>query len=430
MTVSPNTKKSPWKKIILFLMGLLLIIWGFFALRPTQAPPEYLSADVVKGDIEESVMASGKVRAIKSVNVGSQVSGEVTNLYVKLGDVVQEGALIAQIDKVTQNNNLLNAQANLEQSQANLQSAQATLMSRQGEVDSSQATLTARQTELVRAQSQLQRLESLMAIDAISRREYDEALANVALAQANVKSAKIALDNAYSNVESANANIKTAKAAIKKSTNDLSTATTNLGYATIRAPITGTVVAVAAEQGTTVNSNQSAPTIVTLADLSRVRIKAQISEADVIHIKTGMPAKFNIIGSPEQKFEATITGIEPAPETISNNSSSNSAVYYIGYLDVDNHEGQFRIDMTAQVNVIINAVKDVLVVPSAALKEENGKTVVQVLQADGQAVDTEVVVGLNNRVMAEIKSGLKLGDKVVIGENKGETPKDSRRGRP
>lgn len=180
--------------------------------------------------------------------------------------------------------------------------------------------------------------------------------------------------------------------------------------------MTGTVVTVTTEQGTTVNTNSATPNIVTLADLSRVRINAQISEADVINLQSGMKAKFSIIGNPNQKFDAVLTGIEPAPESISTSNSTSSAVYYIGYLDVDNSEGKFRIDMTAQVNIIINEARGVLTVPASALKEENGKTVVQVLGSDGKPTTVEVQVGINNRVTAEIKSGLKAGDKVIIGE--------------
>lgn len=417
MTALASRKKPAalkWGVIAIALIALLGL--GYYFLKPKETAPNYITADVVVGDIEESIMASGKVKALKSVDVGSQVSGEVKSLHVQLGDTVKEGDLIAQIDEVTQSNNLQNARANLEQTEASLQSAKATLASRQGDVQSAIATIKTREAELKKAQTQLERLTPLIAIDAISQKEYDDARADVEVASANLVSAQVALENAKSSVHSANAEITNALANIKKSQNDLSTAETNLGYTTIRAPIAGTVVKVTTEQGTTVNSSSSTPNIVTLADLSRVRINAQISEADVINIQAGMPAKFNIIGNPEQKFDAVLTGIEPAPETISTNSSTSSAVYYIGYLDVDNREGKFRIDMTAQVNIIINQVQDVLTVPAAAISTENGKSTVKVLKADGTAEPVAVEVGLNNRITAEIKSGLKAGDKVVVSE--------------
>ena len=204
--------------------------------------------------------------------------------------------------------------------------------------------------------------------------------------------------------------------------------------------MSGTVVSVTTEQGTTVNANQTAPTIVTLADLSTVRINAQISEADVINVKAGLPVYFNIIGNPDQKYDATLKAIEPAPEKISDTSSTDAAIYYVGYIEVPNTERRFRIDMTAQVYIVINQAKDALLIPSAALqpagksRKPNGSkpesttankldsdssatmATVRVLKADGEVVEQTVKVGINNRVNAEILSGLKKGDEVILSE--------------
>lgn len=228
-------------------------------------------------------------------------------------------------------------------------------------------------------------MAGLVEIDAVSRQDYDDAKAAVEVAEANVAAARANVQNAINDVENAKAAIKSQQAAINKAQNDLSTATEDLSYTTIVAPMDGTVVSVTQKEGTTVNAMQSAPTIVTLADLSRVRINAQISEADVVNVSAGMPARFNIIGNTQQQFDTTLAGVEPAPENISTTSSTDSAVYYIGYLDVDNAERKFRIDMTAQVNIITNSVKNVLTIPSSALKGGKGKYSVQVVGADGIA---------------------------------------------
>lgn len=427
-----TTKKSkfPLKWLFLILGVCLLAVLAYYFLKPKETAPTYLTADVVVGDIEESVMASGKVKASKSVNVGSQVSGEVKKLYVKLGDVVQAGDMIADIDSTTQANNLSNAQANLAQTQASLQTAHAGLANRQGEVQSAMATLAVREAELKKATAQVERLTPLIEINAISQKEFADANAELNVATANVKSAQIALQNAKNSIASAEAEIVTAQANIAKSQNDFSTAKQNLSHTTIKAPIAGTVVAVTTEQGSTVNTNSATPTIVTLADLSRVRINTQISEADIVNLQAGMKAKFNIIGNPNQKFDAVLTGINPAPEAISTSNNTTSAVYYIGYLDVDNADGKFRIDMTAQVNIIINEAKGVLTIPASAIKDEQGKTTVQVLGADGKATTVPVQVGINNRVTAEIKSGLNAGDKVIIGESRGDKGDDNARRPP
>ncbi|WFF39199.1 efflux RND transporter periplasmic adaptor subunit [Moraxella nasibovis] len=430
-TTNNHAKSRSYKKwaILLALLAMVgLLIYQFAKPKPTA--PTYLTAPAVMGDIESTVMASAKVKPIKSVDVGAQVSGRIVKLYVEVGDEVKQGDIIAQISQVEQKNTVANAQANLNQANASLAQAHSALRSSRGSIGSSQAALDARISELNKAKKAYERLASLISIDAVSRQDYDDAKAAVEVAEANVAAARANLQNANNEVLSAQAAIKSQEAAIAKAQNDLSTATEDLSYTTITAPMDGTVVSITQKEGTTVNANQSAPTIVTLADLSRVRINAQISEADVIKVSTGMPARFNIIGSPEAQFDAVLTGVEPAPEVISSTSSTDSAVYYIGYLDVDNADRRFRIDMTAQVNIIVNAAKNVLTIPSAALQNDGGKYSVRVLDADGNAKPIPVEVGLDNRVTAEIKSGLNAGDQVIIGEDGGQEQGGQGRSRP
>lgn len=428
--LSAQPKPTTYGKwLLIATVAILCIFVGYWFFRPKPSSPNYLTAQAKIGDIENTVLASGKVKPINSVDVGSQVSGTITKLYVQVGDEVKQGDLIAQISQIEQKNAVANAQATLNQANASLAQAQSTLLNSQGNVKSASAALKARTSELVKAEQAFERLQHLLEIDAISRQDYDDAKAAVEVAKANVESATIAVENAKHDVISANAAIASQKASISKAKNDLNTAQEDLGHTTIVAPMDGTVVAVVQKQGTTVNANQSAPTIVTLADLSRVRINAQISEADVIHVSSGMKARFNIIGSPDTQYNTTLAGIEPAPEKISDSSSTDGAVYYIGYLDIDNSEGKFRIDMTAQINIITQSVNHVLTVPSAALKYDNGKYSVRVIGDDGVAKPVAVSVGLNNRINAEIKSGLKAGDTVVIGESNG-TDKPTKRSRP
>lgn len=419
-------KKSAikWGVIALIIVALAALAYTF--LKPEEETPNYLTATAEMGDIENNVMASGKVKALNTVDVGAQVSGEVTRLYVEVGDQVQEGDLIAQIDQVTQNNNLSNQQATLQQSEAALQSAQAESLSKQASLKSAYADLASRQSELKQAQSDFARLQGLVAIDAISQQEYDTQATSVETAKSAVANASAAIDTAKAAIATTNANINSQQAAIRISETNVSTAEEDLSYTTIRAPMSGTVVSITTEQGTTVNASQTAPTLVTLADLSTVRINAQISEADVINVNAGMPAYFNIIGNPDQQYDATLTAIEPAPEVISETSSTDSAIYYVGYVEVANPERLFRIDMTAQIYIIIDQAKDALLVPSAAIQERPAKNqtegqaktskVVRVLNDDGTVEPRTVEVGIDNRVNAQILSGVKEGEQVIIGE--------------
>ena len=424
------SKKSAIKWGVIALVVIALGALAYTFLKPKDITPNYLTARAEIGDIENNVMASGKVKALNTVDVGSQVSGEVKRLYVEVGDEVKQGDLIAQIDQVTQKNNLSNEQASLEQSVAAIQSAQAESLSRQASLKSAYADLASRQSELKQAQSDFTRLQSLVAIDAISQQEYDTQATSVETAKAAVANARAAIDTAKAAIATADANINSQQAALRKSQTNVSTAEEDLSYTTIRAPMSGTVVSITTEQGTTVNANQTAPTIVTLADLSTVRINAQISEADVINVNAGMPVYFNIIGNPDQKFDSVLKAVEPAPEVISDTSSTDSAIYYVGYIEVPNTERRFRIDMTAQVYIIINQSKNAVLIPSAALQpvsktgkarapnaDPNVKTSqVRVLKADGQVVEQIVTTGINNRVNVQILSGLNEGDEVILSE--------------
>jgi macrolide-specific efflux system membrane fusion protein len=415
-----------WGVITLIIVALGALAYTF--LKPEETTPNYLTATVEVGDIENNVMASGKVKALNTVDVGAQVSGEVKRLYVEVGDEVQKGDLIAQIDQVTQKNNLSNEQASLEQSEAALQSAQAELLSKQAALKSAYSDLASRQSELKQAQSDFARLQDLVAIDAISQQEYDTQATSVETAKAAVANARAAIDTAKAAIATTEANINSQQAALRKSRTNVSTAEEDLSYTTIRAPISGTVVSITTEQGTTVNANQTAPTLVTLADLSTVRINAQISEADVINVSAGMPAYFNIIGNPDKQYDATLTAIEPAPEQISSTSSTDAAIYYVGYVEVPNPDRLFRIDMTAQIYIIVNEAKNTLLVPSTVIQEkrakEKGKSAtgkfVRVLKDDGTVEERTVEVGIDNRVNAQILSGLKEGEEVIISEESGE----------
>ena len=422
------SKKSAikWGVITLIIVALGALAYTF--LKPEETTPNYLTATVEVGDIENNVMASGKVKALNTVDVGAQVSGEVKRLYVEVGDEVQKGDLIAQIDQVTQKNNLSNEQASLEQSEAALQSAQAESLSKQAALKSAYSDLASRQSELKQAQSDFARLQDLVAIDAISQQEYDTQATSVETAKAAVANARAAIDTAKAAIATTEANINSQQAALRKSRTNVSTAEEDLSYTTIRAPISGTVVSITTEQGTTVNANQTAPTLVTLADLSTVRINAQISEADVINVSAGMPAYFNIIGNPDKQYDATLTAIEPAPEQISSTSSTDAAIYYVGYVEVPNPDRLFRIDMTAQIYIIVNEAKNTLLVPSTVIQEkrakEKGKSTtgkfVRVLKDDGTVEERTVEVGIDNRVNAQILSGLKEGEEVIISEESGK----------
>ena len=414
------TQKKWLKWAILSLIVISLAALAYWYFKPKPQKPNYITANVERSDIENSVMSTGKIEGIKQVDVGAQVSGEVTKLYVEVGDTVKKGDVIAQIDPVTLQNTLTTQQATLQQSKANLESTKSAYQTKQAALATARADLKGKIATLQQSQTEYNRLKSLLAMNAISKQELEQADTAVKTAQANVDSAKEAIATAQANIASSQADIVSAQQTIKKSQTDVNTAEKNLGYSQIVAPMSGTVISITTKQGQTVNANQSAPTIVTLADLSSVRVKAKISEADVVNLKVGLPVYFNIIGRPDKKYQATLDTIGPAPDgtTASDSSTStDSAIYYIGYFTVPNPDGALRINMTAQVYIVENKVNNVLSVPAAAIKTDPKMgSYVEVVQADGTTKKQAVKTGVTNRITTQILSGVNQGDKVVVGQ--------------
>jgi membrane fusion protein, macrolide-specific efflux system len=387
-------------KTLLIALVVAAAAWGikvkWFSAPPA---PQVITNDVEVGDLEDTVLATGVIRPVKQVSVGAQVSGQIKRLYVVLGDVVKQGQLIAEIDATPQNNALRNAEAALQNYSAQRQAKQAAL---------EQAVLA------------LKRQQDLMSQDATSRQNLEVAQASVNTLQAEAK----ALD-----------------AQIQQQRISTDTARVNLGYTRILAPMNGVVSAVVSEEGRTVNANQSAPTIIKVASLDTVTIKAQISEADVVRVRAGMPVYFTILGEPRKRYEAKLRAIEPTPEseqtdtTTTTTSTTTAAIYYNGLFEVPNPEGKLKVAMTAQVSIVLGTAKDALLIPSSALgkRSKGGHYAVRVLQGQGEqakVVDREVKVGLNNRVQAEILEGLKAGEKVVVGEASADGGSKARTGAP
>ena len=369
--------------LLIILIAVLGAIVAWTLRKP--AAPALATTPVSRGDIEQTVEATGVIDAYKLVSVGAQASGQIKSLKVQLGDSVKQGDLIAEIDATTQQNQVLNAQATLDQVKAQRSVQQASL----------------REAEL-----EFARQQQMLAAEATSRAEYDAADAKLKTARAQIQS--------YD-------------AQIKGRETELGTARANLAYTRITAPMDGTLVAVVAEEGRTVNANQTAPTIVMLARLDLVTVNAEVSEADVVKIKAGMPVYFTTLGEPDRKYHATLRQVNPAPSSIANDSASSSssssssassAVYYNALFDVENPDGTLRIDMTAQVSVMLKQAKGVLTIPAVALgpKTRDGQYMVRVADADGMPTPRKVKIGINNGATAEVLSGLKEGEKVVVGE--------------
>lgn len=380
-------KKSKILIILLILgVGGYFVYDKFFNIKDEKV--EFITKKAKKGSFSKKVDATGEIFATELIDVGAQVSGQIKKLYVKLGDQVKKGDMIASIDSSTQQNSIDNKEAQLAIYKAQLESAKVALNI---------------------AKTQFDRENALFSKNATSKQEFETA------------------KNTYS---ANSAKIKELEAQIKQTNIELSTAKINLGYTKITAPRDGTVVSVQVEEGQTVNANQTTPTIVNIADLSHVKMKMQIAEGDITKIKVGTPVEYSILSEPTKKFQTTVSSIDPGLTTLSDgsygssssskssyssSSSSSSAVYYYAQSIVDNKDGILRIGMTTQNELLIANVEGAIIVPSIGIKKDENGTFVYVLK-DGKPVKTAVKTGIKDNLDTQIISGINEGDEIITSQ--------------
>ena len=367
---------AKWLAALVVLGGAGGAAWWFFLAAP-EAATVPTTVTVARGDIEQTVLASGVLEANSLVSVGAEVSGRIEAVHVVLGQDVRRGDLIAEIDSLDQENALKTAQAVLAGIEAQKRNQEATL---------------------VKTRAALERNERLSA--------------NSLVSQTDLETAQAAVDSAQAQIDQFDAQIAQSELSVESAELDLA-------RTRIVAPSDGTIVALLVEAGQTVNANQTIPTIVKIADLDTMVIKAEISEADVVRVVPGQRVYFAILGEPDVQIDATLREVEPAPTSIgSDTADTDTAIYYNGLFDVPNPEHKLRISMTAQVTIVLDEVDNALTLSSALVtrKDPQGNVVVPVYDpVSEQIAPRRIEVGLNNNVIAEIKSGLSEGEQVVSG---------------
>ncbi|MDD9210014.1 macrolide transporter subunit MacA [Aeromonas dhakensis] len=374
MNITPKQRKIA----LLALVPVLAIGWLAW---PSKAPEPVLTAEVTRQDVEQTVLASGVLQAIEQVDVGAQVSGQVTYLAVEAGQHVKQGDLLAEIDPLIAQNNLKTAEADLASRRAQLKIKQAQL----------------KQNELSwRRQQQMFRQE------ASSRADLESAEAQLAVTRAELQGALAEVDNAQIKVERAK---------------------TELGYNRIQAPMDGTVVSIVTRQGQTLAASQTVPTLLKLANLETMTVKAQISEADVTRVKAGMPVYFTLMGDPDTRYHGTLRTVELAPTNINEQATSttatnNAAVYYYALFDVPNPDHTLRVAMTTQVTIVLGERKQVLIIPQTALGKKLGENEYEVtlLKEDDQKETRRIKTGMKDDIKVEVVSGLSEQEKVTLNQ--------------
>lgn len=379
---------KPW-----WAAAVLLVVvgqWWFMRGEDTEEADQPLLATVETGSIENTIASAGTLKPSAFVDVGAQVSGQLQKLYVEIGDNVEAGQLLAEIDARVQ-------ASRVEASRAS--------------IAAQEAQLDARGAALELARSNAERQQRLMADKATSQLEYD---------------------NAVNNLASAESGLIQLQKQIEQSRASLSTEETQLEFTKIFAPATGTVVSIEMIEGRTLNAAQMAPNILRIADLTSMRVEADISEADIGDLRPGMQVYFTTLGGGNRRWYGTLQQILPTPEVL------NNVVLYTGLFEVENLDGALLSEMTAQVYFVTASAENVLTVPMGALTfpEAGGfggggrpgggfaanaqnagprPATVTVVNADGSREDRQVMVGVTSRIAAEVVSGLREGEQVIAG---------------
>ncbi|EPE4188175.1 efflux RND transporter periplasmic adaptor subunit [Yersinia enterocolitica] len=367
--------------LVLFIVSLLIISSvTALSISDSQQDVPQLTETIGRGDIERNVMATGSLKPSLQVNVGAQVNGQLTKLYVKQGDRVTRGQLLAEIDPTLQQNELRKSEAELQSAQAQKQASQALL--RQYLLEFRRQQTLAKEGSGVKSA-----LEKAQA-------QYDSQLAQLHVNEAQIVQSQMAME--------------TAKA--------------NLGFTRIMAPIDGEVLGIVTKEGQTIVSSQTAPTILVLANVDTMTVHTRISETDILKVSVGQPLWFYVVADPERRYDSRMDAIQEASaenlredSSGSANSQQPSAVYYNGIFNIANQERLLRTSMTAQVFIITAQAKNVLRVPLSALGEQqpDKRYRVQIINGKQRSVRW-VSVGLRNAQYAEVKAGLAQGDQVLL----------------
>ncbi|MCX7556249.1 efflux RND transporter periplasmic adaptor subunit [Xanthomonadaceae bacterium JHOS43] len=352
---------------IVLVLALGALAWWKFGSKSQQAAPA-ATAVASLGDIEITVSALGKIGPKTYVDVGAQLSGQLEKLHVDVGDRVEQDTLLAEIDPRIY-------ESQVEGNRARVDSLKAQLSERQATLELARATHTRNQSVAERG--------------LIAREVLDTSAAQLKQAEAQIVSLRAQLKEAQSTLDG---NIA------------------NLGYSRIYAPIAGTVVSLTALEGQTLNANQTAPTILRIADLDTMTVTAQVAEADIVRIQTGMSAWFTTLGQPDRRWQGEVRQIQPTPDIV------NEVVLYKVLIDVDNSDGALLPDMTAQVFFTVSEARGVVTVPIAAVfspPQSRGQSFVRVPGPEGTP-PRPVQTGLRDREKVEIVSGLAEGDTVLL----------------
>ena len=360
--------RKKWLRYSILLTLLAILSWVFFGMDKGLTAQQFVMTRVERGDIIETVTASGKIQPINTVSVGTQISGIVETVLADYNDEVKEGQLLAQLDTALLTETQNDAQARLDLANARKKVAQ------------------------------------------LNYNRYQKLYKDKLIALASLEEVEISLAEADAEVLTATA--------------DLNKAERNYGYAQITSPVSGTVISKEVEQGQTVAASFSTPTLFTIAeDLSKMQIEASIAEADIGSIVKGMPATFSVDAYPNDTFDGIVKQVRLSPTEESN------VVMYTVIIEVDNSQRKLLPGMTAFVNIVVHEAKDALRLPTSALQFKPNAYLRQFIEKrmidlkptesmvyrfkDGKLIPIIFERGISDASFIQVKSGMEEGDEVV-----------------
>jgi len=323
-TAKPRRRSRLPRPVIYGLTALVVLIAGFGAwqlMKPKAPKDPYRTEAVTQGDITKSVSASGSLQALVTVDVGSQISGQIVKVLVDFNDQVQAGQLLATLDPQTYVSRLRQGQA---------------------EIQSQQAQVSQAQAQEAEARAAYNRTKTL----------FDKGYM-----------ARAALDTADAALKSAQAGVRSARAGVNQSQAALAITQTDLGRTSIVAPISGIIVSRTIEPGNTVAASLSAPVLFQIAqDLSKLEVKITVDEADIGQVQEGQQVRFTVDAFPDDTYTGVVTQVRKQPETDQN------VVAYVVIAEADNPGGKLLPGMTANADIVIQQLRNVMKVPAAALR--------------------------------------------------------------
>lgn len=388
-----------WSAII----ALVLLFILYRMVRPTPHDYEYVSETVTRGEVLRKVSASGKIRALNTIKVGTEVSGQVTKVYVDFNSPVKAGQVLAEIDSTR-------VRARVQQSEAQVALARAGLQQTVANVARARSELEIQERDFARQRALAER-------GFVSKAGLD-------IAQSKLNSARNALQVALAQTQSGNAQIS-------QGTAELSSARLDLNRTVIVAPASGVIINKLVEPGTTVAASFQTPNLFEIAaDTTKMQVEASVDEADIGQIIEGQDVTFTVDSYPNDIFRAKVRQVRKAPVETQN------VVSYLVIIDVDNKDGKLLPGMTANVEIITGAKANVLRVPTNALrfrpkladrgdpkeekpgapaKKETPKPTLYLAGTDlYRPVRKQIQIGLQGDDYTEVTSGIKAGDKVLI----------------